>query len=62
MRRSSWLLASVAASASRKSSCEVQLISPQHLERVEQLRGADRDAFAAELLAQLQDAGRQALG
>jgi len=51
MRRSSWLLASVAASASRKSSCDVQLIFAQHLEGVEQLRRAHRDTFAAQLLA-----------
>ena len=54
-RRSSWLLASVAASASRKSSRSVQLISREHLEGVEQLRGADRHALAAQLLAQLED-------
>ena len=61
-RRSSWLLASVAASASRKSSCEVQLISREDRERVEHLRGADRDAFAAQLLAELEDPRGQALG
>ncbi len=33
----------------------------EHLEGVEQLRGPDRDAFAAQLLAQLEDARRQAL-
>ena len=37
-------------------------ISPQHREGVEQLGGADRDAFAAQLLAELQDARRQPAG
>ncbi len=45
---------------------EVGLLGPhdlaQHGERVEQLRGADRDAFAAQLLAELEHARRQALG
>ena len=41
---------------------EVLLLGPAHLaqhrERVEQLRGPDRDAFAAQLLAELEDPGR----
>ena len=45
---------------------EVLLLGPAHLaqhrERVEQLRGPDRDAFAAQLLAELQHARGQARG
>ena len=59
--RSSWDLASVAASASRKSSWPGPLHLAQDAERVEQLARAHRDALAAQLLAELEQAGGEAL-
>ena len=51
-RRSSGDLASVAASASLKSGWLVQLMCVERVERVEQLRGADRDVLGAQLLGE----------